>query len=289
MTESIMPQKLQGIYAISDESLTPYAILPKCVESALKAGVRIFQLRDKSHSDAWLYPIAKELLGLCERYGALFVLNDRLELALRLNAPALHIGRDDGEFARVRERFGGILGASSYGDLHRAKILESLGADYVAFGAFFPSATKPNATPAPIEILPQAKQELCIPICAIGGISTHNIHLLKNADIHAVISSLWSYSSQDSSPLESTFDTSQKMDCHATATQCLAMTEKNAPSENTVSLENAVSLEKVDSRDNAKNVKNSAQEILELESTLQDRLDAIAHNAKALHNALHKR
>ncbi len=193
--------KLQGIYAISDEILTPYEILPQCLESALKAGVKIFQLRDKSHSDEWLYPIAKELLKLCERYNALFVLNDRLDLALRLNAPALHIGKDDGEFSRVRERFSGILGASSYGDLQKAQILESLGADYVAFGAFFPSPTKPNATAAPLELLPQAKQTLKIPICAIGGISTQNIHLLKNADMCAVISSLWQCKIQDS-PLE---------------------------------------------------------------------------------------
>lgn len=195
--------RLQGIYAISDEILTPYEILSQCVESALKAGVRIFQLRDKSHSDEWLCPIAKELLKLCERYNALFVLNDRLDLALRLNAPALHIGRDDGEFSRVRERFSGILGASSYGDLQRAKVLESLGADYVAFGAFFPSPTKPNAAAAPLELLIQAKQTLKIPICAIGGISTQNIHLLKNADMNAVISSLWANNSQDSSTLES--------------------------------------------------------------------------------------
>lgn len=224
---------LQGIYAISDEILIPYEILPQCVESALKAGIRIFQLRDKSHSDEWLYPIAKELLELCERYNALFVLNDRLELALKLNAPALHIGKDDGEFVRVRERFSGILGASSYGDLQRAKILESLGADYVAFGAFFPSLTKPNAKPAPLELLTQAKQELHIPICAIGGISTQNIHLLKNADMHAVISSLWSHNIQDSSTLESI---------------------RTNPAYT--------------------------------ESALQNRLDSITHNAKALQKAL---
>ena len=197
--------------------------------------MRIFQLRDKSHSDEWLYPIAKELLKLCERYNALFVLNDRLDLALRLNAPALHIGKDDGEFAAVRERFSGILGASSYGDLQRAKILESLGADYVAFGAFFPSPTKPNATAAPLELLPQAKQTLKIPICAIGGISTQNIYLLKNADMCAVISSLWANNSQDSSTPKST-------------------------------------------RTNPTHT----------ESTLQNRLDSIAHNAKALQKALHK-
>lgn len=196
-----MKHILQGIYAISDEILTPYEILPQCLESALKAGVKIFQLRDKSHSDAWLYPKVKEIMALCEKHNALFVLNDRLNLALKLNVPALHLGKDDGEIKEAREKFKGILGASSYADVQRAKLLESLGVDYVAFGAFFASPTKPNAPLAPLEILESAKASLNIPICAIGGISTHNIHLLKNADICAVISALWQYKIQDS-PLE---------------------------------------------------------------------------------------
>lgn len=199
-----MGSSLCGIYAISNELVTPYEILPLCVESALKAGVKIFQLRDKTHSDEWLYPYAKELLELCEHYGALFVLNDRLELALKLNAKALHIGRDDASsqsaLSRVRQRFKGILGVSSYGDLQRAKFLESMGVDYVAFGAFFPSSTKPNAPRASLEILARAKAELTLPICAIGGISTSNIQLLKIADMHAVIGSLWGGGLLDSSP-----------------------------------------------------------------------------------------
>lgn len=134
--------KLQGIYAISDEILTPYEILPQCVESTLKAGVRIFQLRDKSHSDEWLYPIAKELLELCERYNALFVLNDRLELALKLNAPAIHIGKDDGEFVRVRERFSGILGASSYGDFTKGKDSRIFRGGLCGFWCVFPFSYK---------------------------------------------------------------------------------------------------------------------------------------------------
>lgn len=188
---------LQGIYAISDEILTPYDILPQCLESALKAGIKIFQLRDKSHSDTWLYPKAKELMRLCEAYNALFVLNDRLTLALRLNAPALHLGKDDGAITEARARFKGILGASSYGSMQRAQELESLGVDYVAFGSFFPSPTKPNAPRAPLEILESAKATLHIPLCAIGGISTMNISLLKNADMCAVISALWQSKEKD--------------------------------------------------------------------------------------------
>lgn len=182
---------LSGLYAISDEILTPYEFLPQILETILRAGVRIFQLRDKTHSDSWLYPRAIELIKLCEKYNALFVLNDRLSLAIQLNAPALHLGKDDGEIIKARERFKGILGASSYADLSRAKELENLGIDYVAFGAFFSSSTKPNAPLAPLEILKSASSMLHIPICAIGGISNKNIYMLKNAHMHAVISSLW--------------------------------------------------------------------------------------------------
>lgn len=187
----IMKHMLKGLYAISDERLTPYNVLPQYLESALKAGIKIFQLRDKSHSDEWLYDKAKVLMGLCEKYNAIFVINDRLDLALKLNAPALHLGKDDISITKARECFKGILGASSYGDVSRAKDLESLGVDYVAFGAFFPSLTKPNANVISTQILKTAREFIRIPICAIGGISTNNIHLLKNADMCAVISSLW--------------------------------------------------------------------------------------------------
>lgn len=153
--------------------------------------MRIFQLRDKTHSDSWLYPKAIELMKLCERYNALFVLNDRLSLALQLNVPALHLGKNDGEIMQAREHFKGILGSSSYGDISRAYSLQNLGVDYVAFGAFFSSSTKPNAPLAPIDILESASSMLHIPICAIGGISNENINMLKNAHMHAVISSIW--------------------------------------------------------------------------------------------------
>lgn len=216
MIHALTPHKpmLQGIYAISDEILTPYELLPQYLESALKGGVRIFQLRDKTHSDEWLYPIAKALMELCEAFEALFVINDRLSLAIKLNAPALHLGKDDMSITQARECFSGILGASSYGDLQRAQELESLGVDYVAFGAFFPSPTKPNAAQIPLEILPQAKKTLKIPLCAIGGISTQNIHLLKNADMCAVISTLWQSKKENAQSQIQTIYENAKALCH---------------------------------------------------------------------------
>lgn len=187
-----LTDSLRGLYAISDELLTPYEYLEQALENILRAGVKIFQLRDKSHSDEWLYPYARRMIEICERYDALFVLNDRLDLAIKLNAHALHLGKDDIAFQIAREKFKGILGASSYGDIKQAQVLQYMGADYVAFGACFPSSTKPHAPCITLDILETAKSNLAIPICAIGGITPYNISLLQVADMYAIINSLWS-------------------------------------------------------------------------------------------------
>lgn len=182
---------LAGLYGISDEKLTPFSTLITQVQEAIAGGMKIFQFRDKNSLDKDIIEIIKHLMNICASSNVLFVLNDRIELAIKLGVPGLHIGKDDGNLASVRKRFKGILGVSSYGDISRAKEAQSQGADYVAFGAIFPSLTKPNAVCIGTEILTEAKAVLDIPICAIGGISKDNIQLLKNADMSAVISSLW--------------------------------------------------------------------------------------------------
>lgn len=182
---------LSGVYGISDEILTPFSTLTHQVQEAIAGGMKIFQFRDKNSLDNDIIEIVQHLMDICVKSNVLFVLNDRVELAITLGVPALHIGESDGDLPLIRKRFKGILGVSSYGDLARAQKIESSGADYVAFGAMFPSPTKPNAPRVGIEILQQAREALEIPICAIGGISKDNIRMLKNADMCAVISSLW--------------------------------------------------------------------------------------------------
>lgn len=182
---------LSGVYGISDEILTPFSTLTHQVQEAIAGGMKIFQFRDKNSLDKDIIEIVQHLMDICVKSNVLFVLNDRVELAIALGVPALHIGESDGDLPLIRKRFKGILGVSSYGDLARAQKMESSGADYVAFGAMFPSPTKPNAPWVGIEILQRAREALEIPICAIGGISRDNIRMLKNADMCAVISSLW--------------------------------------------------------------------------------------------------
>jgi thiamine-phosphate pyrophosphorylase len=188
--------KLSGLYVITDEKLTPYEndeILEK-VEKALKGGAKIVQLRDKSHSDEFLLPYAKALKKLCEKYGAIFIVNDRVSLTLSANADGVHLGEEDPFIGEARKILKDkIIGVSCYGDLKRAKEMEFLGASYVAFGSFFPSPTKPESKTIDKEVLLSAKKVLKIPICAIGGITLDKAEeLIKlSADMIAIISDIW--------------------------------------------------------------------------------------------------
>lgn len=181
-----------GLYGISDENLTPYDRIFDAIDRAILGGMKIFQLRDKSHCDNELFSISAKIRDFCMQRDVLFVINDRINLANAINAKALHIGSEDCDLKIARRNFSGKIGVSCYDSLDLALKAEEEGADYVAFGSFFPSNTKPNAKKASIDILSEAKKRLKIPICAIGGISAENVSVLKNADMIAVIGNLWS-------------------------------------------------------------------------------------------------
>lgn len=184
--------KLRGLYAISDTKLTPDSKIFDYLNAAISGGVSIFQYRNKDSKDSEIKGLAQELQGFCDEKNVLFVLNDRRALALDLGVSAVHLGRDEmSDFAGFRRDFSGLIGVSCYNDLNLGLDFERNGADYVAFGAMFASKTKPNATPCDIKILKNAKKILKLPICAIGGINAMNAALLKEADMIAVISSLW--------------------------------------------------------------------------------------------------
>lgn len=167
---------LKGLYAITDEILTPHATILQQVESALCAGVCILQYRNKNESDEEAEPVCRQLQDLCRTHNALFIIDDRPELAARIGADGLHIGKDDMPLGRARELFPtGIIGVSCYGSVKKALMAQEEGADYVAFGSFFPSPTKPKSGVISLKVLTKAKESLRIPVCAIGGISASNI------------------------------------------------------------------------------------------------------------------
>lgn len=182
---------LTGLYAITDSQLTPGAALAPAVEAALRGGARVIQYRDKGSDTARRQQEADALNALCRAHGALLIVNDDVELAAAAGASGVHLGRDDPQLNAARKRLGSgaIIGVSCYDQLPRAQAAAEQGADYVAFGRFFPSLTKPDAVAATPELLREARRALDLPLVAIGGITPENGGLLleAGADMLAVI------------------------------------------------------------------------------------------------------
>ena len=184
-------QHIAGLYAIADTYYLNDARLLKAVSQAIAGGARVIQYRDKKRSTVERAQQTSRLAKLCRQHGVLFIVNDDVTLAKEMRADGVHVGRDDASPAQAREQLGprAIIGVSCYDELARAETAQAQGADYVAFGRFFPSRTKPRAVPASLELLRAAKKKLHIPIVAIGGITPENGASLieAGADALAVI------------------------------------------------------------------------------------------------------
>ncbi|MGH8690198.1 MAG: thiamine phosphate synthase [Burkholderiales bacterium] len=181
---------MRGLYAITPDTADTEQLVRK-VEQALGTGVAMLQYRNKIISKDKRLLQAKELAPLARGYGVPFIVNDDLEIALAVGANGTHLGREDGDLAAARAKLAGrILGASCYDDLARAKEAVRAGADYIAFGAVFPSPTKPGAVRAPLSLF---GNDLGVPLCAIGGITLENAPALiaAGASLLAVISDLF--------------------------------------------------------------------------------------------------
>ncbi len=190
-----MTRQLSGLYAITDQTLGEGNKLYAQVEAAIFGGTRIVQYRDKSSSQAKRLEEATQLLTLCRIHNVPLIINDDLALAQQINADGVHLGRDDIPLQQARNELGtsAIIGISCYNSLQYARDAASAGADYVAFGRFFTSSTKPHAVKANIDLLQQAKKALSIPVVAIGGITPENGAQLvqAGADMLAVIQGLF--------------------------------------------------------------------------------------------------
>ena len=187
---------LNGLYGITDTGLMPdTASLLKSCDAAISGGMRILQYRDKSDDATRRLEQAKALKALCHRRGCLFLINDDVELALASGADGVHLGQKDGSLSAARQRLGdtAIIGQTCHDRLDLALRAEAEGASYVAFGAFYPSSTKPEARQAPLALLPEARTQLNIPIVAIGGLSVDNaVHVIAaGAQMTAVVHALF--------------------------------------------------------------------------------------------------
>jgi thiamine-phosphate pyrophosphorylase len=185
--------KLRGLYAITDHKLLDGHFLDY-VKAALDGGVTLLQYRDKRREDTRRLREAEKLQRLCEGYHTRLIINDDAELAARLGV-GVHLGQTDGPLAPARSLLGhkAIIGATCHADLALATQAAAEGASYVAFGRFFNSATKPEAPPASLDLLADARRQLKLPICVIGGITLENAPQLveRGADLLAVVHSLF--------------------------------------------------------------------------------------------------
>jgi thiamine-phosphate pyrophosphorylase len=184
---------IAGLYAVTpDEADT--AGLARMVEAAVAGGARLVQYRNKTASPALRVEQARALLTVCRSAQVPLIVNDHPDIAAAVGADGIHLGRDDGDVAATRARFpGALLGVSCYDDIERAREARRFGADYVAFGRFFPSLTKPGTIRASLGLVAQARREVGLPIVAIGGITLENAPglLAGGVDALAVISALF--------------------------------------------------------------------------------------------------
>ncbi len=185
--------KIAGLYAITPD-LVETDLLCEMVEASILGGARVVQYRNKVADQKLRIKQSLALLEVCRKHGIPLIINDHVTLCLEINADGVHIGGDDGNIAAIKNMIGEdkILGVSCYGEFARAEAAEKAGADYVAFGACFPSSTKPNAPGAELDLFTQAKK-LNLPSVAIGGITLENAASVvkAGADAIAVIGELF--------------------------------------------------------------------------------------------------
>ena len=174
-----------GLYAITDSALHTGAALEQAVTRAIAGGARIIQYRDKGNDADRRNAEAAMLMLICRRHGVPMIVNDDVELALRCNADGVHVGRNDLDLMAARSRLGKsfIIGVSCYNRVELAEAAQRNGADYVAFGSMFSSATKPDATTCEIATLESARACIHLPIVAIGGITPDNGGALLDAGV----------------------------------------------------------------------------------------------------------
>ncbi|HVT35416.1 MAG TPA: thiamine phosphate synthase [Nevskiaceae bacterium] len=190
-------KRLRGLYAITSQRLCADDILLlRSAEAALRGGAALLQYRDKWSDAAARQRRARALRELCVDHGALFIVNDEVELALHSGAQGIHLGATDATLQQARERLppGSLVGISCSNSAARIEAAAAAGADYVAIGRFHPSSTKPDAPPATLDHLRDMRARYPdLPICAIGGITPEHSGPLvaAGADMIAAVDGLF--------------------------------------------------------------------------------------------------
>ncbi|MDC7690663.1 thiamine phosphate synthase [Vogesella indigofera] len=187
------PAWLDGLYAVTPDTSDSAWLLPR-VAAVLDGGASLVQYRNKSRDTALRREQATAIQALCRQHGAGFIVNDDMELAAELGADGVHLGQSDTSLCVARQRLGphAVIGATCHDQPALAMQAVANGASYVAFGALFPSRSKPEVVSAPLSLF-ASLPPLAVPCVAIGGITAANAALAwrTGVDMLAVIGGLF--------------------------------------------------------------------------------------------------
>ena len=156
--------------------------------------ISFFQLRLKNAEQMALIEAINAIKPICIKFNTEFILNDNYTIASQYALDGVHLGELDGNLTEIARKFNGIIGVSCYNDLRRALEVSKLNIQYVSFGSFYESATKPNAVKCELSVLKAFKKQSKKPVCVIGGINSLNAKILieNGADLVALSSAVWS-------------------------------------------------------------------------------------------------
>lgn len=175
------------LYLVSDRDVLKGRDLCEAIEQSIKGGVTLVQLREKDISSLDFYNLAVSVKKITDKHNVPLIINDRIDIALAVDAAGVHVGQSDIPTKVARKIIGEdkILGISA-ATLEEAKLAEAEGADYLGIGAVFPTDTKKDARSVSIELLGEIKKSLTVPVVGIGGINENNAELLKQSKIDGI-------------------------------------------------------------------------------------------------------
>ena len=184
-----------SLYLVTDSSKFSYDNFLVAVEDALKSGVTLLQLREKEKSGKELYHIAKDIKSIADKYNIPLIINDRIDIALAVDASGVHLGQNDVPIDAARRILGSnkIIGATTK-TVEQAIKAQEQGANYLGVGAIYPTTTKVVTVITKVSTLKEICSSVKIPVVAIGGLNKDNISILENTGISgiAVVSAILS-------------------------------------------------------------------------------------------------
>jgi thiamine-phosphate pyrophosphorylase len=183
----LKPQTIDYSLLLVTDHCEDVAVFCRTIESAVRSGVSMVQLREKTAGSRDFYQLALQVQQITQRYKLPLIINDRLDIALAVDADGVHVGQEDLPVAVVRRLLGPdrIIGATAP-TVATALRAEADGADYIGSGAVFPTLTKPGKQVLPLAVLTQIKQAVRVPVVAIGGITADNLLALKNIGVDGI-------------------------------------------------------------------------------------------------------